>query len=186
MPEKRPSFGVHDLRTREEDAARKRIEREAARQEVAAITRSGTLRGSVIRQHYADFLKGYHWDYFVTATFRKARHDPYYATNAVWNELEKHSAHRGFMVAEPFQSGDLHIHGIVSGPPPGWKPEIELPWNIWDGLFKRFGRARVDLINDRESVSLYCGKYVLKQQRRVCDYYEVFGEPWEWKSGILT
>jgi len=168
-------------------------------------------RGNKQRQEYAEFLQGYNWDYFLTATFRQKRiyhpqaqieglwykppsanrsytvdaprKEPYYALQSVWHELEQSSVARAFLVAEPHQSGDVHIHGIVSGAGPGWRPEMALPWDIWSGLFKRFGRANVELCNSQGAVSSYCSKYLLKQQSRVCDFYEVFGSKFAWHNG---
>jgi hypothetical protein len=141
-------------------------------------------RGSNTRQAYAEWLQGYYWDYFVTSTFRVARKEPYYALQSVWHELRKSNVFRSFLVAEPHQSGDLHIHGLVAGRGPGWEPEIALPWDMFDSLFHRFGRARVEACNNHEAVSMYCAKYLLKQQSRVCDYYEVFGSKGAWKDGL--
>lgn len=142
-------------------------------------------RGSRVRERYAEWLQGYRWDYFATATFRQPRKEPYYALKHVWHELHTHSnVDRAFLVAEPFQSGDLHIHGLLAGDD-AWRPYMELPWNIWQGLFDRFGRAKVETVNDANAVAMYCAKYLLKQQSRVCDYYEIFGNKHFWQNGKL-
>jgi len=140
-------------------------------------------RGMEVRQQYAEWLQGYNWDYFLTSTFRSPRKEPYYALKHVWHELKGHNVSRAFLAVEPHQSGDLHIHGLVSGRGPGWRPELDLPWDIWKGLFKRFGRAKVGACNSQEAVSGYCSKYLLKEQSRVCDYYEVFGNKGAWRDG---
>jgi hypothetical protein len=140
-------------------------------------------RGNKVRQEYADFLQGYQWDYFVTSTFRKPRKEPYYALQSVWHGLEDYHVARAFLACEPHQSGDVHIHGLVAGGGAGWYPEIKLPWDIWGGLFKRFGRARVEACNDAAAVASYCAKYLLKQQDRTCDYYDVFGSKFAWQRG---
>ncbi|MBA7592115.1 hypothetical protein ES708_34292 [subsurface metagenome] len=137
----------------------------------------------MIRQEYAEWLKGYNWDYFLTSTFRRPRREPYYALQSVWHELRKSDVARAFLVAEPHQSGDLHIHGLAAGFAPGWRPGIALPWDIWSSLNKRFGRAKVEACNSQEAVAGYCAKYLLKQQSRVCDYYEVFGSKFAWHFG---
>ncbi len=141
-------------------------------------------RGNTIRQEYAEWLKGYNWDYFLTSTFRRPRVEPYYALQSVWHELKKSFVARAFLVAEPHQSGDLHIHGLAAGFGPGWRPELALPWDIWSGLYKRFGRAKVEACNSQEAVTGYCAKYLLKQQSRACDYYEVFGNKNAWHNGL--
>jgi hypothetical protein len=142
-----------------------------------------TRRGGILREAYAEWLQSYDWDYFLTVTFRKPRKDPYYALQSVWHELKQYDVARSFLVAEPHQSGDVHVHGLASGRGAGWQPGIALPWQIWDGLFKRFGRATVEAANSQEAVTGYCAKYILKQQSRVCDYYEVFGGKNAWRDG---
>ena len=150
-----------------------------------AVERAGFApgRGGAIRRDYAGWLMEYNWDYFLTVTYRSPRREPYYALKHVWHELEEHSVGRAFLGVEPHQSGDLHIHGIVAGAAPGWRPEIDLPWNIWSGLFHRFGRAKVAACNSHEAVTAYCAKYLLKQQSRVTDYYGVFGTKSTWVGG---
>jgi hypothetical protein len=140
-------------------------------------------RGGLVREQYAGWLQEYNWDDFLTVTFRKPRAEPYYALQSVWHALRPYNVARSFLVAEPHQSGELHIHGLAAGPGPGWKPELALPWDIFDGLFKRFGRTKVEACNSQGAVSTYCAKYLLKQQSRVCDYYEVFGDRLAWVEG---
>lgn len=135
-----------------------------------------------IPQAYTNWLTTYNWDYFFTATFRSPRREPYYALKHVRNELEKHGACRGFLGAEPHVSGDLHIHGIVSGPGGTWKPDIALPWVIEEAFNKRFGRARVQACNSQEAVTGYCAKYVLKGQGHASDHYEIFGDKVWWEA----
>lgn len=142
-------------------------------------------RGQVVREQYAGWLQGYNWDYFTTITFRAPRKEPYYALRGVWSELEKHFVARAYLGVEPHQSGDLHIHGIIAGAPPGWRPEIQLPWEIWAGVFKRFGRAKVEACNTHEAVTAYCAKYILKQQSRAVDYYGIYGSKLSWQGGLL-
>jgi len=138
------------------------------------------------KAEYAEWLQMYNWDYFITVTFRKQRKEPYYVLESVFNELSyEYFVARAFLGCEPHQSGDLHIHGILAGPAPGWLPEIALPWEIWSGMFKRFGRSKVEACNSAEAVSAYCAKYVLKQQSRVCDYYAVYGSRLDWQGGLL-
>ena len=147
------------------------------------VTMPASWRGDTIRSEYAEWLKSYNWDYFLTSTFRQPRKEPYYALQSVWHELQDHFVARAFLVAEPHQSGDLHIHGLAAGIGAGWRPELALPWDIWQGLFKRFGRAKVEACNTQEAVTGYCAKYLLKQQSRCCDYYEIFGNKFAWHNG---
>lgn len=143
-------------------------------------------RGQQTREAYAEFLQGYNWDYFMTSTFRRPHHEPYYALQSVWHDLNHNSGvGRAFLVAEPHQSGDLHVHGLLAGTGEGWLPGLALPWDIHQCLFKRFGRAKVGACNSQEAVTGYCAKYLLKQQSRVCDFYELFGGKREWHDGKI-
>jgi hypothetical protein len=173
--------------TKEDNAKRMRLARAVTREsenaEYAAIE---SRRVGSTREEYAKFLQRYYWDDIITVTFRGPRKEPYYAAKAVWSELSKHCAVRAFIAIEPFQSGDLHLHGIVAGISPPWYPRMSLPWDIWDGLFKRFGRSKVEACNSAEKVTMYCAKYILKQQSRVCDYYYVMGDKWAWENGRLN
>lgn len=150
-----------------------------------ALLASEKRRSCSMRESYSDWLKTYNWDYFMTATFRSPRKEPYYAMESVNRVLEKHNVARTFLGCEPFQSGDLHIHGILAGPGPGWFPVIDMPWQIWESLFHAFGRSKVGTCRSTEAVSAYCSKYILKQQSRVCDYYSIYGTDLDWKNGIL-
>lgn len=149
------------------------------------MAQATVTRTNMQREQYAEWLQGYRWDAFLTSTFRRPRKEPYYALQAVRGELERHNVVRGFLAAEPHQSGDLHIHGIVAGSIRNGHSLMDSPTGIWEGLFKRFGRAKVEPCNNHEAVTMYCSKYLLKQQSRVCDFYEVFGNRLAWKRGEL-
>lgn len=146
------------------------------------------------RDAYAEFLQTFLWEDMITITFRSARKEPYYAAKSVWSELysgqnsegKYNNVTRAFLAVEPFQSGDLHIHGLIAGNLKGWKPEMSLPWEIFDSMFKRFGRSRIEACNSMEAVTNYCAKYILKQQSRVCDFYYLFGEKFSWENGLLN
>lgn len=146
---------------------------------------SKSERGILIKEEYAKFLQEYYWEDFFTATFRRPRHEPYYADKHIWSELKNYNVTRAFIGIEPFQSGDLHAHGMISGNISGWRPEMKLTWDIWEGLFNRFGRAKVEACNSAERVSEYCAKYILKQQSRACDYYYFHGDKFSWAIGKI-
>jgi len=137
-----------------------------------------------IATEYATWLQTFHWDYFFTVTFRSPRREPYYAMKGVWTELKKYNVGRAFLGVEPHRTGDLHIHGIMSGMPFPWKPEISLPWDIFDGLFHKFGRSKVEACNSNELVTNYCAKYILKEQSSVSDHYEIFGNTRAWLDKV--
>ena len=173
--------------TKEQNRIRMRLVRADNKEHELDILREiESKRGSWTRQCYAEFLKKYYWDDFFTVTFREPRKEPYYAARNVWNQLKEYNVAMAFMGVEPHQSGDLHVHGIMSGNGPGWKPEIKLPWEIWEGLFKKFGRNKVEMCNTLEAVTGYCSKYILKQQKRCVDYYYLFGDAVTWNNNIMV
>lgn len=150
-------------------------------------TANKTVPASDVRIYDAntgEFKREEYWSWRGSSIGGKPRREPYYAIKNVWQELVLYDVKRGFLVAEPHQSGDLHIHGIIAGGLPKQEP-IALPWDIWHGLFDRFGRAKVEAPNKHQCVTMYCSKYLLKQQHRACDYYEVFGDAVYWRSGVL-
>lgn len=138
------------------------------------------LNGSSIRGHYSEWLQEHHWDYFLTITYRQPRKEPYYALQQGWHCLERHGAGKAFLVAEPHQTGMLHLHGIVSGVSPTMRPPLSLPWDIWSDLHRKFGRSQVAPIREIGGVAAYCSKYVLKS-RNTMDLFEVFGDKYSWQ-----
>lgn len=131
-------------------------------------------------------MRKYEWEYFFTTTFRSPRREPYYALKHVQHALQDCNCARGFLGAEPHKSGDLHVHGIVAGRPPGWEPSIALPWVIFDRLEKRFGRSKVEACNSSMAVTSYCSKYILKDQSNCQDHYSIFGNDLAWKGGLTS
>jgi len=121
----------------------------------------------------------------VSHGLRAPRKEPYSAIQAVWGELREYGVRRAFLVAEPHQSGDLHCHGLVAGGQPEWRGKLALPWDMWAGLYEKFGRARVEAPGRQEVVSMYCAKYLLKEQARACDYYAVLGDKAYWHAGRM-
>lgn len=122
------------------------------------------------RSAYADYLQSLHWDFFITVTFRNHWRDSIKAHEAVWNALHYDSnVKRAFLAVERhrYPNWQVHVHGLVSDYDGSWRPGMLLPWSMWENLFKRFGRTRVEQIRSSEDVSGYCAKYVTK---RVSEY----------------
>ena len=140
-----------------------------------------------VRQQYSDWLQSYNWDYFLTVTFRKPRFDAYYALKDVWHCLQDQNAAVAFLVAEPHRyAHNLHIHGLASSKA-GWDPAMTLPWETWGSLFKRFGRSKVEPVNEPGAVAGYCTKYVMKSQGiNMADHYQAFGSKFAWQANALT
>ena len=142
------------------------------------------INNTTVRDAYADFIQSYHWDYFATVTFKSPRKEPYYAIKNVWRECQKVGAARGFLVAEPHESGDLHIHGLLATAAKGALPSLALPWDVEGSMRKRFGISRVEACNSAEAVSSYCAKYVTKQDGQI-DHYDILGAKWEWTESKI-
>lgn len=152
------------------------------------------FRGEVEKSAMAEYLKSYRWDDFITVTFdpeksytKTGRKEPYYASKTVWNELaENNNVARAFIAVEPHQSGDLHIHGLIAGSIRS-NGNLIYPENvIWQNLFDKYGRSKVEKCRDVPAVTDYCAKYILKQQSRVCDYYNFYGNRLAWQRGKIN
>ena len=129
------------------------------------------------KEHLANWLKSYHWDYFITVTPRQPRYDGMAYMRDIWQYLaedytvrfEEYGVERAFLACEPFETHhDLHAHGLLFG------SDIQLPWVIGDDLNHRFGRSRCELARSHSQVSAYCAKYVTKDHR--CDNWNMFGQ----------
>lgn len=134
------------------------------------------------QEAFTTWLKTYNWDYFFTTTFRSRRREPYYALKNVYRVLKTQNVVRAFLVAEPHKSGDLHLHGLLSGPTGLREGEMYLPWYIETTLSHFFGYSKVEMCNSQEAVAGYCAKYVMKSQH-IADHFEVFGAKRWWKKG---
>lgn len=100
----------------------------------------------------------------------------YQALRNVWSSLIKMNASKGFMGAEPFKQGHIHVHALVGGRRGVEDRQlIKQPHEIWKSLFKKFGRSKVERIISVEDVSKYCSKYIMKEQHFSQDTYSVVG-----------
>jgi len=136
-----------------------------------------------IRQAYAEHLQGLHWSWFYTQTFRQPRTDVLRAQRAVWKELAHLGVGRAFLAVEPHVMGDVHIHGLLDDGHQNVLDLGDVGFHSWEGacstLLKRFGRVRLERINNSSKVSLYCAKYVLKGSTRG-DHYGYYGDAYNW------
>lgn len=124
------------------------------------------IRDFQVRSAYSDYLQSQHWDYFITVTFRSNWRDSIKAHEAVWDRLHFDCfAERAFLAVERhhYPNWNCHVHGLVSGYSGDWKPEMLLPWKMWEKLFRAFGRTSVEEVKSPEDVSAYCSKYVIKK-----------------------
>lgn len=120
------------------------------------------------RDSLSSYLQSRDWDYFITVTTRKPWHDAIALNREAYSKLNGITAiERAFLCTEPYyvRSG-VHLHGLVKAD----KKYVEFipTQRIWQGLFTRFGRSKVELVHNLEQVTGYCSKYVTKSQG---DYY---------------
>lgn len=135
-------------------------------------------RSTESRNSYAAYLQSLNWDYIVTVTFRKARYDGIKTLESVWSSLHNDCfTKRAFLATENHRyPGSVHVHGLVSDYDGKRKPNMVLPWQMWDSLFRRFGRTTVDPVRSQADVTSYCSKYVTK----ALSNYGFYGQPGFW------
>ena len=120
------------------------------------------------KDELSGFLHSMGWDYMLTVTTRKPWHDAISLNREVYKSLNRSTAvERAFLCTEPYylRSG-VHVHGLVKVD--SKYREFVSPSNVWQGLFNRFGRSKVDFVRSHEAVAGYCSKYVTKSSG---DYY---------------
>ena len=114
-----------------------------------------------VRDAFGNWLSTFDWDYFITVTFREARH-PHHALSTVrqvGKVIRRHSDGRLFLGTELHINRTLHVHGLLS---PVKRPNDFLQYALWNSLFTAFGRTEVRRVQSREAVSNYVSKYVTK------------------------
>lgn len=112
----------------------------------------------------ASWLQSFHWDQFITVTFREPRqpHTAQATLRQVERVVRQTRYGRLFLGTELHINRTLHVHGLLQGPGtvvrfPG------LPDALWRDLYRRFGRSQVQWVRSKEAVSNYCTKYVTKE-----------------------
>lgn len=65
---------------------------------------------------------------------------------------------RAFLVAEPFELGNYHVHGLLDA-----HGSAELRFHLWRAAKKRHGRCRFEPFDSAAAVHAYVSKYLLKQ-----------------------
>lgn len=75
-----------------------------------------------------------------------------------------------FLGTELHQNRSLHLHGLYRGVRDNHIPSntIYSSFELWDRLFKVFGRSSVSAVTSQEKVARYCTKYVTKA---LTEYY---------------
>lgn len=128
----------------------------------------------------SEWLQSTPWDYFITVTTRKQRTDSIALIRDIKEEIQKdNQTCKMFLACEPHRlNRNLHAHGLVltgnrrnkDGSIFGLDPSYAL----WNDLFHRFGRSRVELVRSKADVAAYCTKYVTKlTDGDNWDYYDL-------------
>ncbi len=120
------------------------------------------------REQLGAYLQSFPWSYFITVTTRKPWKDSISLNREAYRVLNEATAvERSFLCTEPYYlRGGVHLHGLVKADD---KYEQFIPTrDIWQRLFTRFGRSKVEVVRSLENVTGYCSKYVTKSTG---DYY---------------
>ena len=110
-------------------------------------------------QAWGEFLSPVPWDSFFTVTFEKSRKDAYYALQTVARVLSLPPGDTAFLAAEPHQSGDQHVHGLIHWA--GGRVDM-YNYTTWVVLQGSLGRASVAKPFAKADVVKYVTKYCTK------------------------
>jgi hypothetical protein len=126
------------------------------------------LSDSALLTGWMDLLRPQGYDCFLTMTF-----DPRLGSgaarspdSALWKAKTfltryfegRRERVKAFIVAEPFELGNYHVHGLVDS-----HGSAELRFHLWRAAKGRHGRARFEPFESGESVRAYVCKYLLKE-----------------------
>ena len=120
-------------------------------------------RNYQLQEEYSTWIKSLEWDYFFTGTFQDWDITPNSArrnSERFFGQFETRELAFLFIESGSLY-GKVHVHGLLRFDPDR-KPPASFIWELW---FKRYGRAKVEVIDSREAVSNYCCKYITKQLR---------------------
>jgi len=110
---------------------------------------------------WQELLDRYHWDWFLTITFKKPRKDVILALNSVESGLKRFYSHPTYFVAAEYhQEGTVHVHGLFR-----WCRGCLSEGNaslLWQQLFSSFGRSEVRTPILKADVIKYTTKYCTK------------------------
>lgn len=115
-----------------------------------------------LRDAWSEYLISQPWDYFLTITFREpvARHRALATLYFCDRTLRRLKPRSVFLGAEEHLSTYLHIHGLFRC---GTIPGLENPASeIFQSLFERYGRSKVEIPRSQADVATYVTKYATK------------------------
>jgi len=122
---------------------------------------------------YANYLLEFPWQAYYTQTFRTKRNDQHNCVQATWGKLANNLKWtRAFIATERHRLGGVHLHYLLAN---------DLDYASWQipatrkYMNKAFGFSHIEPIRNEATVSLYCSKYVTKDNG---DYYFI-GDTWD-------
>lgn len=142
------------------------------------------LENNLSRSRQMVFELGYcnDWEYFVTMTLDKEKFDRYdlpawYKSLSQW--LRHYQRKTGqkisyLLIPEQHKDGAWHIHGLLSGVPVDRLQPFEKGTPLygsdylnWLDYAKKYGFCSVGVVGNREAVSKYITKYIIKDMARL-------------------
>ena len=110
------------------------------------------------------------WDFFVTLTIDKSKHDrydlkAYYSkfSQFLRNYNKRHNLNTKYLfIPEKHKDGAWHMHGFLSGLPESHLIVNHKGYYDWIPYHDRFGYISMDKIRDKDKTSSYLTKYISK------------------------
>lgn len=117
------------------------------------------------------------WDFFVTLTIDKNKHDRYDLKGyykKFGQFLRDYGKQHGIkikylFIPEKHKDGAWHMHGFIMGLPPDHVEENHYGYFDWPAYSKKFGYISLDLLREKNKASSYITKYIAKNLSNCVD-----------------
>jgi len=126
-----------------------------------------------INQIFAEWLDNYRWDWWATLTFRFVVKDTIktkqYYRNWIQKDVQPFVSEKigYFLAVERFGDGiNTHIHSVIRVGKETNGENIYI-YPFWRKWFERYGRARIEVYDERKGGNYYLSKYISKE---ICDW----------------
>jgi len=114
-------------------------------------------------ENLASWLASLPWDYWWTITCKYPRKDEIAFIRDITEQQRTLGSSASFIACEPHRvSHNLHAHGLLRVERLTDNGLLVTASECWEEFFYRFGRSRVEHINNLKDVTAYCAKYVTK------------------------
>jgi hypothetical protein len=131
-----------------------------------------------LKQVFAEWIDKYEWNWWATLTFRFEVQDTIkaksYFKKWVYEDIQPYIPEKigYFMAVERFRHGFYtHIHSVI-------RVGKETQYNMffgeniyiypfWKKWFERYGRARIEIYDEKKGGNYYLSKYITKE---ICDW----------------